>query len=252
MNAEYPFPCKLNGVEPPQNLRESQHMYSNETIPAMHLLNLMDASKQSRTPFNRSANSRMLNRPLYPSDSHAKLEIGTTSKDPLGSLKRPLPDHFNRSYQSEKHHGCFGFPMHGASSSVGQGEKIVGTASSNGPIPSKSRMKDKMKASSSAMHNRGNTQQLNWPCLEKETSLQRQSIVHDACATSVPLRNRSAGSNICSINRNPADFTVLDPENVYMIKGEDLKFEEASTTRNRLDWLALHSCRQLKNLKPSK
>ncbi|XP_028781289.1 protein EMBRYONIC FLOWER 1 [Neltuma alba] len=250
MNAEYPFSCKHVGIEPPQNLRESRHMYSNETIPAMHLLNLMDASKQCRTPFNTSVNSQMLNRPLYPGDSHAKLEMGTTSKASLvGSLKRPPSDHFNKSYLPDKQHGCFGFPTLGASSSVGQGEKVV--TSFNGRIPSKSGMKDKMKSSNSAMHNRGNTQQLNWPYLEKETSLQRQFKIHDACGTSVPVRN-SSGSNTCSINRNPADFTVPDARNVYMIKGEDLKFEEASTSRNRLDMLALHSCRQLKNLKPSK
>ncbi|KAK4277010.1 hypothetical protein QN277_015081 [Acacia crassicarpa] len=253
MNAEYPFSCKRNGIEPLQNLRESQHMYSNETIPAMHLLNLMDASKQSRTPFNSSVNAQMLKRPLYPGDSRAKLEIGTTSKAPLiGSLKRPSSDHFNKSYISEKRHDCFGFPTLGASSSIGQGEKFVGTTSFNGRIPSKSGMKDKMKTSSSAMHNRGNTQQLNWPYLEKETSLQRQFKVHDACGTSMPVRNDSSGSNICTINRNPADFTLPDPGNVYMIKGEDLKFQETSTSRNRLDLLAWHSCRQLKNLKPSK
>lgn len=251
MNAEYPFPCKHNGIEPLQKLRESQHMYSNETIPAMHLLNLMDASKQSRTPFNTSVNAQMLKRPLYPGDSHAKLEIGTSKAPLVGSLKRPSSDYFGKSYPSEKQHGCFGFPTLGASSSVGQGDKFVGTTSFNGRIPSKSGMKDRMKSSGSAMHNRGNAQQLNWPYLEKETSLQRQFKVHDTCGTSMPVR-KSSGSNICSINRNPADFTVPDPGNVYMIKGEELKFEEASTSRNRLDLLALHSCRQLKNLKPSK
>ncbi|KAF7830125.1 protein EMBRYONIC FLOWER 1 [Senna tora] len=253
MNSEYPYSCRHDGgIEPLQNLRGSQHLYSNETIPAMHLLNLMDASKQSGTPFNASVSAPMLKRPPFSCDSN-KFDIGP-SKAPLGSLKRPSSDYYSRSYNiSEKSHARFqGYPTFGASSSIQPDEKFSGATSFNGRIPSKSEMKDKMKISNSEdMHNRSNTKQILRPCLEKETSLQHQLEVHDACGTLMAVKN-SSESNTCSINRNPADFTMPETGNVYMIKGEDLKFESSSISRDSPYMLALHSGRQRKNLKPSK
>lgn len=214
MNPEYSFPCKYSeGIEAHQNIRGSQHLYSNEMIPTRHLFNLMDAKKQPGTPFNVTASS------------NANLVIGAP-KASFDSLKRPSTDHYGKSYNlSEKSHGCFlGFPTFGASSSIQLDDKFS----------------DKMGSSNSGIHH-------------KEISLQRQQPeVHDACGTLVPLKN-SSGSITCSINRNPpADFTMSEAENVYMIKGQDLKLEKASVSGNKPDLLALPSCRQRKNSKPSK
>ena len=74
MNGEYSFPCKHSGMEPHQNLRGSLDLYSNETIPAMHLLSLMDAGMQSRTAFDVGVSSQMLKRPSYLGDCNTKLE----------------------------------------------------------------------------------------------------------------------------------------------------------------------------------
>lgn len=49
-----------------------------------------------------------------------------------------------------------------------------------------------------------------------------------------PFHPKSGSENeICCINRNPADFTVPEAGNIYMIRGEDLKFgREASSSGN--------------------
>ncbi|KAJ6745593.1 PROTEIN EMBRYONIC FLOWER 1 [Salix koriyanagi] len=61
--AEYPFTGKHNGIELNQKPMGSLDLYSNETIPAMHLLSLMDAGVQSSAPVNMDVNSKVLKRP---------------------------------------------------------------------------------------------------------------------------------------------------------------------------------------------
>ncbi|GAU14205.1 hypothetical protein TSUD_307650 [Trifolium subterraneum] len=223
VNGEYPFPCKHNGMEPHQNLRGSLDLYSNETIPAMHLLSLMDAGMQSRTPFNVGVSAQMLKRPSYPGDCNTKLEIGASKTN--GTLKRQPSDYYNRSYLPDKPHGCFiGSQTFGASSSSQHGNKFTKDAGSNGQNSTKFGKKEKMKSSNSSLQNR-----FVKPCSlsysETDTSLQRRLEVH-GIHTSMPLVKITSGIS-CTVNRNPAEFTVPEAGNVYMIRGEDLKFEKS-------------------------
>ncbi|KAK7351477.1 hypothetical protein VNO77_10974 [Canavalia gladiata] len=246
MNGEYPFPCKHNGMEPHQNLRGSLDLYSNETIPAMHLLSLMDAGMQSHAPYDVGVSAQMLKRPSYPGDCNTKLEIGTSKAH--GTLKRPS-DYYSRSYLSDKPHGCFiGSPTFGASSSTQHDKKFIRPTGLNGQNSMKSGRKEKMKSSNSTLQNRVN-KQLSWPRLEIETPLQHKLDVNGTHETSVPVK--VIPGNSCMVNRNPADFTIPETGNIYMIRGEDLKFEK-STPKSRPRIPIPYGYKQQRNLKGTK
>ncbi|KAF7817133.1 protein EMBRYONIC FLOWER 1 [Senna tora] len=247
MNAEYQFPNKNKRIEPQQNMRGSLDLYSNETIPAMHLLSLMDAGMKSSKPFNASVSDQMLNRPSYPGDCNSKLEIGTSKA--LASLKRTSSGYYNLSYVSHKHDPFLSSPNLGASSPVRYKKKSTRATNFNSQISSKSGRK-KMKSSDSVMQNK-KKKQFSWPCLETETPQQRKLEVHSARGT-LKLLKSSCVSNSCSINRNPAEFTMPEMGNVYMIRGEDLKFEKASIPIKRPSLLTLQGCKQQRNLKRTK
>ncbi|KOM28644.1 hypothetical protein LR48_Vigan561s003400 [Vigna angularis] len=243
MNGEYSFPCKHSGMEPHQNLRGSLDLYSNDTIPAMHLLSLMDAGMQSRTAFDVGVSTQMLKRPSYPGDCNTKLEIGTSK--PPGTVKRPSSDYCNRSFLSDKH-GCFvGPPTFGASSSTPHDKKLVRATGFNGQNPTKSGKKEKLKNSISTQQNKIG-KQISWPRNETETSLQRKLKVNGNHETPVPCKIISG--NTCMVNRNPADLTIPETGNIYMIRGEDLKFEK-SIPRNRLRFPIPYGYKQQRNLK---
>lgn len=246
MNGEYSFPCKHSGMEPHQNLRGSLDLYSNETIPAMHLLSLMDAGMQSRTAFDVGVSSQMLKRPSYLGDCNTKLEIGTT-KTP-GTLKRPSSDYYSRSFLSDKH-GCFaGSPTFGASSSTPHDKKLIRATGFNGQNPTKSGKKEKMKSSNSTLQNKV-SKQISWPRNETETSLQCKLEVNGNHETPVPYKIISG--NTCMVNRNPADLTIPETGNIYMIRGEDLKFEK-SFPKNKPRFPIPYGSKQQKNLKGTK
>ncbi|KAK7410367.1 hypothetical protein VNO78_01097 [Psophocarpus tetragonolobus] len=233
INGEYSFPCKHSGIEPNKSLRGSLDLYSNETIPAMHLLSLMDAGMQSRTAFDAGVSAQMLKRHSYPSDCNTKLEIGTSK--PPGALKRPSSDYYSRSFLSDKSHGCFvGSPTFGASSSTPRDKKLIRATVTgfNDQNPTKSGKKEKMKSSNSSLQNKV-SKQISWPRNETEISLQRKLEVNGNHEAPVPYKIISG--NTCMVNRNPADLTIPETGNIYMIRGEDLKFEKIiPKSRSRL------------------
>ncbi|XP_054788841.1 protein EMBRYONIC FLOWER 1 isoform X2 [Prosopis cineraria] len=248
MNEEYPFPCKHNGIEPQQNMRGSLDSYSNEIIPAMHLLSLMDAGMRSVKPINACVGAQIFNRPSYHGNCNSKLEIDKA----LSSLKQPSSDSYSKNYLSNKSHGCFlSSPTLGASSSIQHEEKFIKSGSFNNQVSPKSGKK-KIKSSNPVLQNRGN-KQFSWTYVETETetSLQRKLEVLGSCVTLAPSKDRCI-SNSCSINRNPADFTLPDLGNIYMIRGEDLKFEKPSNHKKRPSLVTFQGCKQQRNLKETK
>ncbi|XP_019414227.1 PREDICTED: protein EMBRYONIC FLOWER 1-like [Lupinus angustifolius] len=248
VNGGYPFPGKHNRTDPHQNLRGSLDMYSNEVIPAMHLLSLMDAGKQSRTPFNVGVNAQMLKRPSYHGDCSTKLEIGTSKT--YSTTKRQSSDHYSRSYSSDKSGGCFlGTPNFVTSSSTQHGMKFVrDTGAFAGRNSVESGKKEKMKNSNSAMQSRVSNQ-FSWPHLETETQVQHKLEVRGTHETLLPVRVNLG--NPCMLNRNPADFTMPETGNAYMINGEDLKFEK-SIPQTKPCFPPPHAFKQKRNLKRTK
>ncbi|CAL0319235.1 unnamed protein product [Lupinus luteus] len=249
MDGGYPFPGNHNGIQPHKNMRGSPDMYSNETIPALHLLSLMDAGKQSCTPFNESFNAQMLRRPSYHGDCSTELEIGKSKTH--STPKRLSSDYYSRNYASDKPGGCFlGSPAFVASSSTQHDMKFIRTTGAfAGRSSIESGKKEKTKSSNPAMQKRV-TNQFSWPHLETETPVQRKLEVRGTHETFLPVRANLGNS--CTVNRNPADFTMPETGNAYMINGEDLKFEK-SIPKKRPWFLTPHGCKhQKKKLKGTK
>ncbi|TKY47152.1 EMBRYONIC FLOWER 1 [Spatholobus suberectus] len=105
-----------------------------------------------------------------------------------------------------------------------------------------------MKSFNSTLQNRA-SKQISWPCIETETSLQRKLEVNGNRETSVPYK--IIPGNSCMANRNPADLTIPQIGNIYMIRGENLKFEK-SIPKNMPRFPIPHGYKQLRNSKGTK
>ena len=232
---------KNNGKEPHRNQRGSLDLYSNEAIPAMHLLSLMDAGRESDTSSSAGASAKMIQRPSYPGVCSTRLEKDTSNIH--GSLRRRLSEDFSSSSSSDKSHNSFpAFPIFAASSSDQHGEKFRSPPDFSDQNLSKYGKGEKMNSSNSSMEN-GVSMQLRTPNLETETTEQHRLDVSE------PLQNISEMLNMLS--RNPAEFTSPEEENPYMINGEDLKIED-NVPDGRPGLPAPRGRKQKKNLKGSK
>ncbi|XP_062099101.1 protein EMBRYONIC FLOWER 1 isoform X2 [Humulus lupulus] len=279
-NVEYPFSNKHNGIELQQNLMGSLDLYSNETIPAMHLLSLMDAGMQSGAAFKTGGNSKFLKRvspPDHNSKEYSLLDFGVhnkhsdTSKDPL--------DYYCKKQLSEKSHDLFSVnaTIGPSSSSSLQSKGFERANDFMDHVSFSSRRKEKVQSSSSAAQNRGRralnsmfasggfgtnhsaipVHSMQKGSLGASGSMVLPSQLHTTenltehkfaapytIGTFWPPKSPSE-STICTINRNPADFSMPDAGNEYMIRGEDLKFGQ----RKRHGLTSADQRRQQRNAK---
>ncbi|XWS17727.1 hypothetical protein CRYUN_Cryun33cG0092000 [Craigia yunnanensis] len=250
-NADYPFACKHNGMG-------SLDLYSNETIPAMHLLSLMDAGLQSGAPVDVDGNQRFVKKASFLHGHHSK----EFSSLPSGgfrnySMKHPSYDCYGKGHLPESFCECMSAsPAVGPTSSFQHDKSFKKATDFTGQFSLKSREKEKKKCSDSQRQNRNRRSQktvssnsgLNTTCgsipahsmpklvLDTSDFMMFQRHLHaietatkqkqDARTMSGTLFHSKSGSEneICCINRNPADFTVPEAGNMYMIGGEDLKF----------------------------
>ncbi|XVE71038.1 hypothetical protein DITRI_Ditri10aG0118000 [Diplodiscus trichospermus] len=244
-HADYPFACKHNG---------SLDLYSNETIPAMHLLSLMDAGLQSGAPVDVDGNQRFGKKTSFLHGHHSKEFLSLPSGGyGINSMKQPSHDCYGKSHIPESFCECMSAtPALGPSTSFQHDKSFKKATDFTGQFSLKSREKDKKKCSDSQRQNRNNRSQklvssssgLNTTCgsipvhsmpklvlgssdfmmfphaIESATRQKRE-----ACTMGGTLFDPKCGSDkeICCINRNPADFSVPEAGNVYMIRGEDLK-----------------------------
>ncbi|XP_019415568.1 PREDICTED: protein EMBRYONIC FLOWER 1-like isoform X2 [Lupinus angustifolius] len=240
----FPFPEKHNGMEPYQNLRGSVDVYSAETISAMHLLSLMDAGKQPHTSFNEGAKAQMLRRP-YHGNCSTKLEIGTSKTH--NTPKKQSFDYYSRSYLSDKSGGCFlGSPTFVPSSSTQRDMKIL---RDDGAFAGQNSIefgkKEKAKSSNSFLHDRLDVRGTR----KIETPVQHKLDFRGTRETVLPVRVTLGSS--CMVNKNPADFTMPETGNVYMINGVDLKFEKI-ISKKRPHFPTPRGCKKQRNLKVTK
>ncbi|KAJ7965974.1 Protein EMBRYONIC FLOWER 1 [Quillaja saponaria] len=269
---ERPYPHRHSGIDLHQKLRWSLDLYPNETIPAMHLLSLMDAGRQSGTSLNVGVNTQLLKRPSNPHGGNTELDFQETRVN--GYSKQQSSEH-GKFKLAKKPHGCIvGTPMFAPStSSIQHDNSFV--------ISSKSWENEKQKSSYPSVQNRGSkshepistgvdlsknngegpvvgTQKklpaapgfklFGWPYPGSEPSMQCNLEARGASGALQPPKIGSE-SDICSVNRNPADFTMPEPGNVYMIKGEDFKFGNSVRSGNRLGLISLRGSKQHINLK---
>ncbi|CAA2959760.1 Hypothetical predicted protein [Olea europaea subsp. europaea] len=219
-------------IEPCRKSVGSLDPYSNDTIPAMQLLSLMDRGMISNSynfgakefinkPFSPcnhhsrfNGEENLLNRSLFTQQHHPKDLIwlrsgvhsaGESSKKPASSLNyqmsskfleqeisgRPQKSEFSRGASCVIRDSCFG---------TDKRKGILGTSSPMG-ISQKS---CRHESPSGTMH------------LEVPNKLSAR-----------PVRSNSE-IFVCALNRNPAEFSIPDPQNKYTIGAKDLKFRKRS------------------------
>ncbi|XP_039039662.1 protein EMBRYONIC FLOWER 1-like [Hibiscus syriacus] len=255
-HADYPFTCKHNGT----GLLD---LYSNETIPAMHLLSLMDAGLQSGAPVD--GNQRVVKKTSFLSGGYR-----TTS------MKHPSFDCYGKSHLPESFCECMSVTEADGPSTSFQDDKSFKGPEFTGHFSLNSREKEKKKCSDSQRQNKNHKSNrsvssnsgLNTTCgsipvhsmpkLALGTSefmmfpgklhVMESATKHKqkTRTSSGTLFHPKSGSenDICGINRNPADFTIPGAGNMYMIDGEDLKFGREKAPSSGLVKLIGHKCQR--------
>ncbi|XP_059640892.1 protein EMBRYONIC FLOWER 1 isoform X2 [Cornus florida] len=252
MPAKYPFVCKHGGVEHNKKGTRSLDLYPNETIPAMQLLSLMDAGMQSSTPFSLDDMPEFFNKPFFPCDHHPKVGVDGKSKF-LDKAFFPC-DH-------SKEFSALGRRVYKACDSSRHPSSVF-----YGLVSPKSLEQGKKKGSYSSTQNRGRkpqkyvcrtgvagTSHASNPVLDKqkvvlgvseslvfpfqchtvEESSKRMDLVAHAANGNTWCMKSISNVDICTVNRNPADFSIPEAGNVYMISGEDLKFRKRIPSMDR-------------------
>ncbi|KAJ0248541.1 hypothetical protein HA466_0156260 [Hirschfeldia incana] len=228
--------------------------YANESsIPAMHLLSLMDPRLSSNVPVDQSRNTSFAKPPVHqsqpgdcnktakqwPFDLYSKRVVTPETSSgniaiipPVGtssisfqSEKAPADNADFRFQASWNHHqeknskrkdndiaplynnGSHQKPVFTSNSSDPGKFQLLG-ASDSMKLPLKYHMKDNAKKHRPKNHN-------------------------NATVSACPPTS-TCGRFVCSVSRNPADFTFPDaPGNIYMIKGEDLKVSKQPSFRKK-------------------
>lgn len=269
-HVEYPFACKDNGIKLHPKLVGSLDLYSNENIPAMHLLSLMDSGMQSRTPFSMDGDSKFLKKSAFPRDYDSRefsgLEIGAYKA--RNSSRQPSSDHCGKNHLAERSCACsLAVTSVGAFASSSQKDGNFKPAGLIDQVLPRSRGKEKSKVLPPPIQNRGCTSRKSSSTCGDYSGTNHESIpIHDTqkrfpgasnsmrfplqphtiensiecialethCngGTFWPINSRSE-TEICSINKNPADFSVPVAGNIYMIGAEDLKFGKSISSENR-------------------
>jgi hypothetical protein len=257
-HAEYPFAGKHNGIELNHKPMGSLELYSNETIPAMHLLSLMDAGVQSSAPINMDVNPKFLKRPAIIHNAEPKefSRLDTGAYKVISSVKHPPRNHNGKNQHAESSRDLIPIMQTtaGASSlSIRHDKRIRKPVDLPSPVI---QYKERRKGSDSRTQNKANRSQtsanggfgtncgsipahsmrimsfgapdpsvfslpfraLENPNKDKLKSLDNNRIVHP--------HKSSSETEVCSVNRNPADFTIPEAGNMYMIAGEALRFEK--------------------------
>ncbi|XP_051119383.1 protein EMBRYONIC FLOWER 1 [Andrographis paniculata] len=166
--------------------RKSLDSYSNDTIPAMQLLSLMDRGIASAGTSFKSEKNSFLNKPFTPCSHHPP---------PLNSNDTPTGIPFlNTATYSQGSH-CKNFPA-----SLYNGVGFPGGVES-------------LKKP----HPRGQ--------VSSQEPVQSKSPYFGGA---IPPSRETLSMGVCALNRNPADFTVPEAGNEYMISAKDLKARKRS------------------------
>ncbi|KAB2072613.1 hypothetical protein ES319_A07G028300v1 [Gossypium barbadense] len=265
-HADYSFSCKHNGAG-------SLDLYSNETIPAMHLLSLMDAGLQSGAPVDVDGNQRFVKKTSFvPGHRPKELSSMASGGYRTNSMKHLSFDCYGKSHQPESFCECMSAAAAGSPTSFQHGKSFKKAPDFAGQFSIKSQEKEKNKCPDSQRQSKNHRSEktissnsgLNTTCgsipvhsmsklalgtsdftmfpmtLHPKESATKQK--HKARTMIGTLFHPKSGSEsgICLINRNPADFTVPEAGNMYMIGGEDLKFGREKAPSSGLRKLVGH------------
>ncbi|XP_077219204.1 protein EMBRYONIC FLOWER 1-like isoform X2 [Tasmannia lanceolata] len=198
----YAFSCAENGDGYQPSGMSPLDLYSNENIPAMQLLRLMDQGASSSTL------------PTYAFSRLSKIGLGHS------------------------------LPNTTAKSKYFRSESLAGGFPNNGMLPSKSPQKEKTKIYPSLPQSSG------YVSRDGNSGKSRESVpIHDtqkkflSVSDSIPhCKDYQTGENLmenvelgmCTVNQNPAEISVLDEGNEYMIGSEDLEHINMFSSKDRV------------------
>ncbi|KAI3761647.1 hypothetical protein L1987_52068 [Smallanthus sonchifolius] len=178
----------------PNRMCSFDSSYSNETIPAMQLLSLMDAGKSSQ-PFSLTSQpyiTKAKPKPISICYSHCS----STLTEKTNPMVNPVGSSFFGVFQT--------------------GQNIKLTSSHGQQVYHKLQEEKSRSTSLTSVRCRPEDSYafpLQWHASEGQNKLVNRAVVP---------RFDSSRTEICTINQNPADFSTPGPENVYMINVEDL------------------------------
>lgn len=244
--AEYPFVNKHRGFDLNEKVPGSLDLNSNETIPAMQLLSLMDAGVQSTSAFSLDGSPKFFTKPFFPCTNHPKvLEKPLFAYDhhsnrgpgAYNDIPRNPPSAFYGRNIAEKSCECPpAVPAVAAFVSPFQTEGSFKRGA--GFTKSEERRKALMQSRGPKSQKSGSTSGiLRTSCQSNPVQNKQKGIIYpsntnfiDLEANCMTMRGISK-DGICTLNRNPADFSIPGIGNFYMISGKDLKFGRKSYSK---------------------
>ncbi|XP_022976310.1 protein EMBRYONIC FLOWER 1-like isoform X1 [Cucurbita maxima] len=255
-SAKYPFPSHSNGIELPRNQRGPLDLYSNETMSAMHLLSLMDAGMQRSETHD---NPKFPNKPFSHEPKAKDISGMDNGLHKSFDTINYLSDYYGEIHPQKKSHDCFHRASMGGvsvSPSIGN-ESCEIVADLTGKVALQRKQKEITKCSTSTWNRAPKSQKgvltsgslgsnegvFPIHSLQKKSGGPSSSLVSmsgyhrvenpgqciiERHGTKRMLEHSKVGSEfgICSINKNPAEFSIPEAGNVYMIGAEDLQFSK--------------------------
>ncbi|KAL0709364.1 hypothetical protein Bca4012_016342 [Brassica carinata] len=207
----------------------SMDAFSNESsIPALNLLSLMDPRLRSNAPADHHNFTRRHFPPVNQPKERTGIETGDSSKTAYPSKQSPF-NFYSNGFAPEASRKSFPIgPPLGTSSFSFQ------TAQAPWSHHHQERI-NKSKEVFPSSNDQGRFQLLrgsNSMKLPLKEMSQKRKAEGSSNASVLPPKN-SSGSIVCSVNRNPADFTVPEPGNVYMLTSENLKVRKRAPYKTK-------------------
>lgn len=205
----------------PKHMGSLDSSYSNEAIPAMQLLSLMDAGKSS-LPFSMDG-KKFTPKPFAcynhcSSRNTGKLNSMEGSQFPYSGVKKPLENsrHLNLAQGNSPSLAV----TNSFSSLFHTDQTVQGHTHGRQSFHKPPQKKPRVMPSASVSHKYRPEDSFVFPLPWHATEDPSERVAQG----SMGPKNVTSGTEVCTINQNPADFSTPGPDNVYMIDVEDLKF----------------------------
>lgn len=211
--------------------------YCNETIPAMQLLSLMDRRMASTPPFNLDTN-KLREKPFSPCSYHPKFHIdgkqsilngSYLSHHPLKESPGVHPSGYYADQISFKPRGQEKSRKSYAPSRCG-GSKLQKFVPSSGLL---SMTRHACSDKDEQKRNQGTSSSRVLPQQDRNTSKFFDLEGHTTAeAVAVPVKS-NCESLVCSLNENPADFSIPEEGNPFTRTIKDTRISKKSSSRER-------------------
>ncbi|KAL3650817.1 hypothetical protein CASFOL_007220 [Castilleja foliolosa] len=165
--------------------------YTNDTIPAMQLLSLMDQRVVAGPSFDKLGTNSFLDKPFSPCTHHARVN----GKENHNFFSGPF-------FPQNSHSKDFSVARYGFHSSSESSKKVP-----------------------SYLQGQGSLEIVN----PKANPLRGSSSVEIR-----PARSNNLALGVCTLNRNPADFSFPDARNEFTISAKDLKPRKRNVSKEKL------------------